>query len=72
MSLKPIDLSGGKSVYCFNEHQLGGAFALYREESPSGERIRAEVERLEKSCSRNEQASIAFVLIEHLNKTSPF
>jgi len=72
MSLKPIDLTGGKSVYCFNQHQLDGAFALYREDSPTGVHIRAEVDRLERSCSRNEQAAIAFVLIDHLNKTSPF
>jgi hypothetical protein len=72
MSLKPIDLTGGKSVYCFNEHQLSGAFALFAENSPSGDRIRAEVTRLEQTCTRNEQAAIAFVLIDHLNKTSPF
>lgn len=72
MSLKPIDLTGGKSVFCFNQHQLDGAFRLFEEESESGERIRAEVARLEAECSRNEQAAIAFVLIDHLNKTSEF
>jgi hypothetical protein len=72
MVMKPIDLTGGKSVYCFNQQQLDGAFALYNEASPSGDRIRAEVARLEAECTRNEQAAIAFVLIDHLNKTSEF
>lgn len=72
MVMKPIDLTGGKSVYCFNQHQLDGAFSLFAEKSPAGDRIRAEVARLEAECSRNEQAAIAFVLIDHLNKTSPF
>ena len=72
MVMKPIDLTGGKSVYCFNQQQLDGAFALFAENSPSGDRIRAEVARLEAECSRNEQAAIAFVLIDHLNKTSEF
>lgn len=72
MSLKPIDLTGGKSVYCFNEHQLKGAFDLAESEGESGDKIRAFVEELEKSCTRNERASIAFVIIDHLNKTSEF
>ncbi|MDA3875078.1 MAG: hypothetical protein PF795_14110 [Kiritimatiellae bacterium] len=72
MSLKPIDLTGGKSVYCFNQHQLDQAQRLYQEESPSGEKIREAVQRLESEYSRNEQATIAFTIIEHLNQTSEF
>ena len=72
MVMKPIDLTGGKSVYCFNQQQLDGAFDLFASQTPSGERIRAEVARLEADCSRNEQAAIAFVLIDHLNKSSEF
>lgn len=72
MSLTPIDLTGGKSVYCFNQHQLDQAQRLYREESPSGEKIREAVDRLESDYSRNEQATIAFTIIEHLNQTSEF
>jgi len=72
MVMRPIDLTGGKSVYCFNQQQLDGAFALFAEDSPSGEHIRAEVARLEATRTRNEQAAIAFVLIDHLNKTSEF
>lgn len=72
MSLKPIDLTGGKSVYCFNQHQLDQAQRLYQEESSGGEKIREAVQRLETEYSRNEQATIAFTIIEHLNQTSEF
>ena len=70
MSVKPVDLTGGKSVYCFNESQLDHAFGLYEAQDESGDRIRAEVERLTQSLTRNERASLAFVLIDQLNKTS--
>ena len=70
MSIKPVDLTGGKSVYCFNEAQLDHAFGLYEAKDESGDRIRAEVERLSKSLSRNERASLAFVVIDQLNKTT--
>lgn len=70
MSMQPIDLTGGKSVYCFNQQQLDRATDLFQEESPSGERIRAAVAKLETDCSRNEQAAIAFILIQHLNTTA--
>ena len=69
MTLRPIDLTGGKSVYCFNRQQLDRAQALFQEESPGGERLRAEVARLRSEWSRNERAALAFLLIEHLNST---
>jgi len=72
MSLKPIDLTGGKSVYCFNQHQMDQSKRLYEEDSPSGQKIREAVQRLETDLSRNEQATVAFTLIEHLNETSEF
>ena len=28
MAVKPLDLTGGKSVYCFNQRQLDSAFKL--------------------------------------------
>ena len=70
MSLHPLDLTGGKSVYCLNQQQLDRALALFQEDSPAGARIRAEVARLESECIRNEQAAIAFVLIQHLHATA--
>lgn len=69
MSLPPLDLTGGKSVYCLNQQQLDRALALAAEESAAGERIRDAVARLESACSRNERAAIAFVLIRHLQET---
>jgi hypothetical protein len=72
MSLKPIDLTGGKSVYCFNQHQMNQANAMFAEDTPSGEKIREAVAKLEADYSRNEQATIAFTLIQHLNETSEF
>ena len=70
MSVQPIDLTGGKSVYCFNQQQLDRAVALFQENSPAGERLRALVARLEAECTRNEQAALAFILIQHLNATA--
>jgi hypothetical protein len=72
MSLKPIDLTGGKSVYCFNQHQMDHAHALFNEQTPEGEAIREAVGKLEATYTRNQQATIAFMLIEHLNQTSEF
>ena len=72
MAIEPVDLTGGKSVYCFNEAQLKHAFDLYEAEGESGDQIRAEVERLEAALTRNQRASLAFVIIDHLNKTSEF
>ena len=70
MSMQPIDLTGGKSVYCFNQQQLDRAAALFQEDTPAGERLRATVAELEAGCTRNEQATIAFILIQHLNATA--
>ena len=70
MSLQPIDLTGGKSVYCLNQQQLDRANALFQEDSPAGQRIRDAVAKLEAEGSRNEQAAVAFILIQHLNATA--
>ena len=70
MSVQPIDLTGGKSVYCLNQQQLDQALALAAENSSAGARIRDAVARLETGCSRNERAAIAFVLIRHLQDSA--
>ena len=69
MAVEPQDITGGKSVYCFNQKQLDGAFRLFEEASETGDTLRKEVERLEQSLSRNERAALAFVLIDRLSKT---
>ncbi len=70
MSVNPIDLTGGPSVYCFNQQQLDRASALSAEDSPAGERIRRELARLQSDCTRNERAAVAFLLIRHLNESA--
>lgn len=70
MSVQPSDLTGGKSVYCLNQQQLDRALAMFQENSPAGERLRAAVARLEAECTRNERAAIAFLLIQHLQATT--
>ncbi len=61
-------LTGGESVFCINESQLIKAYSLWETESPEGDRVREMVSHLETDYSRNERASIAFVLIDRLLK----
>ena len=70
MSIQPVDLTGGKSVFCFNQSQLDAAFTLAESDTESGIRIRAKLEELEANMTRNEQAAIAFVITDRLNKTA--
>ncbi len=69
MSIRPIELLGGESVYCINHSQLKSAFKLAEEDPDSGPRIQAEIAALEQKLSRNERAALAFVLIDRLLKT---
>ena len=68
MSVKPIDVTGGESVYCFNESQLKGAFALFEAAGESGDKVRRMVAEMESSLTRNERAAAAFVTIDRLLK----
>ena len=70
MSVKPIDLTGGKSVYCFNEQQMKQAFSLAEAQDESGEKIRTTHARLNEELTRNERAALAFVIIDELNRTA--
>lgn len=71
MSVRPIELLGGESVYCINHSQLKTAFRLAEEDPDSGPRIQAEIARLEQALDRNERAALAFVLIDRLLKSGP-
>ena len=71
MAIKPLDLSGGKSVYCFNESQIQKAFELAQSETESGEKIRNLLKQIIQDTTRNERAALAFMVIDELNKTSP-
>ncbi len=60
------DLTGGSSVYCINQYQMREAARLAREDASSAPKISAALEQLARTLSRNEQAALAFVLIEQL------
>lgn len=70
MTIKPIELLGGESVYCINQSQLRNAFQLANEDPVSSPRIQREIKELEGRLSRNERAALAFVLIDRLLKSS--
>ncbi len=61
-------LTGGESVFCINEAQLVKAYSLWEADGTEGDRVRDMVSTLERDYSRNERASIAFVLIDRLLK----
>jgi hypothetical protein len=67
---KPIPLLGGKSVFCINEEQMYEATRLREEDFESSQKINTHLERLEKNLNRNEQAALAFTLIERLKKNA--
>ncbi len=71
MTIKPIELLGGESVYCINQSQLANARKLAHDDPESAPKIAAELEGLEARLSRNERAALAFVMIDRLLKTSP-
>lgn len=70
MTVRPIELLGGESVYCINQTQLANAFRLANDDPQAAPRIQAEIKSLEEKFSRNERASLAFVLIDRLLKSS--
>jgi hypothetical protein len=66
VSIDPIDILGGESVYCINQSQLGDAKHLATEDVESAPRIQEAIKAVEAALSRNEQAALAFMLIERL------
>lgn len=68
MIANPIPLLGGKSVFCINEEQMYEATRLREENVESSQKINAYLKQLEENLSRNEQAALAFTLIERLKK----
>jgi len=67
---KPIPLLGGKSVFCINEEQMYEATRLREEDFESSQKINTHLKRLEQNLNRNEQAALAFTLIERLKKNA--
>lgn len=70
MSVRPIELLGGESVYCINQAQLKSAFRLANEDPATAPKIQAELAALEGRLNRNERAALAFVMIDRLLKSS--
>ena len=66
MSMEPISILGGKSVYCINEGQLRDAQRLANDDPEKSPRIQAEIARLESEMDRNERAALSFMLIDRL------
>lgn len=66
MALKPIEVSGGESYYCINEAQLKKAYELAQTDTTSASRIQMFLERISGGLNRNEQAALAFILIDEL------
>ncbi len=62
MSMDPVSILGGESFYCINETQLNDARKMF-DESPKVQGILADHEQ---SLTRNEQAALAFVMIDRL------
>ena len=69
MSMNPKSLLGGESVYCINEAQLKEATRLMEEDPESAPRLQQLIKTIEADCSRNEQAALAFTIIERLRKS---
>ena len=70
MAIQPIDVTGGESVYCFNQYQLKSAFELAESESESGEKVRETIRHMEETLTRNERAAAAFVIVDRLLKSA--
>ena len=70
MSLKEIELNGGDSVYCINESQLRRARDLAAADAESGARLADALGEIRRRLDRNEQAALAFLLIDQLTRKS--
>lgn len=70
MIANPIPLLGGKSVFCINEEQMQEASRLRTDDTESSKKIDFQLKQIEQGLSRNEQAALAFTLIERLKNSS--
>ena len=70
MSVDPVSLLGGESVYCINQAQLKDAMHLANEDETSAPKIQDAITHVESFLTRNERAALAFVLIERLRDSN--
>lgn len=66
---KNLDLSGGESVYCINQGQMAQARQLIAADSERSKLFTSMLDDIKRQLSRNEQAALAFVLIDELNSS---
>jgi len=66
----PIPILGGKSVFCINEEQMKEAARIRKEDRATAQKIESILGKIEKDLTRNEQAALAFTLIERLKKSN--
>ena len=62
-----VNLTGGESVYCINESQMASAIKMM-ESQGEGSKLQVVYAQLRADLSRNEQAALAFMLINELRK----
>ena len=70
MGYREFDADGGESVFCINEAQRMLSKRLFEEGNESAEKLKDMLRRIELGLSRNEQAALAFEIIDRLLKTS--
>jgi len=66
MNTTTIPLTGSPSYYCLTEQQLQDARRLAFDDPDSSARIQQMLETVENQLDRNQQAALAFVLIDRL------
>lgn len=66
MKLTARDITGGESVYCINEVQLEKAYQMLDTEAER--KIEVLLEQIQSDFDRNQQAALAFVLVDRLLK----
>jgi len=66
----PIPLLGGKSVFCINEEQMKEAARIREDNAESSQKINTQLKTIEQNFTRNEQAALAFTLIERLKSSA--
>jgi len=69
LNKKKLDLTGGESVYCINQSQMHVARRLVEEDAEAHPKMKELFDAAISELTRNEQAALSFVLIDHLNNT---
>ena len=68
MSIEPVEIFGGESVYCINEAQLKKAYEIAEGSEKSRTKIADILSQIENDLNRNEKAALSFLIIDRLLK----